>query len=353
MMLLCCHKNGLPKTGLGTLCTQIAATTLQFGKPYEELDFRRLSQGKPSLFQAGTHKSTRQISRDMKILCASGLVHRLVRSGKSNLYALAPERIVAFIKKMLAECKADESSYARYLHNMWTKKVAPYLHVLEKLGQKILAFAQVTGRNSKEIIAGIRTTAAQFMAVARKTVTATTQKVTEKVEAVVNGFYGSVINATPSKDEPTATKRNKFRTEPLFSKAGKPNGRGGLAWWEKLAQDHVSEHFVEKVTGKTIGQMKKYLTELRADGDRTDEQIVEHITTLMKCWQRPMGHGRDYNVPSKFGGTRTVQLIMYPDFDVFFNDRFPITRLLFATAVASEVQNTGGTEYRGVPLQDF
>lgn len=289
----------------------------------------------------------------MKTLCASGLVHRLARSGESILYGLAPERIVAFIQKMLAERKVDESNDARYLHSMWTEKVTPYLHVLEKLGQKILAFAQVTGRNSKEIIAGIRTIAAQFTEIARNTVTAVTQNVSKRVETVVNGPDESTTKATPRIDEPTASKRNKLRTEPLFNKAGKPNGRAGLAWWEKLAQDHVSEHFVEKVTGKTIGQMKKYLTELRADGDRTDEQIVEHITTLMKCWRRPMGHGRDYDVPSKFGGTRMIQLVMYPDFDLFFNDRFQITRLLFACARASEVQNTGGTEYKGVPLQEF
>lgn len=342
MMLLCCRENKLPKTGLGTLCTQIAATTLQFGKPYEELDFRRLSQGKPSLFQTGTGTCARQISRDMKTLCAAGLVHRLVRSGKSNLYALDPKRLSAFIQKILAEHKADESSNARHLRSMWADKAVPYLHVLEELSQKILAFSRVTGRNSKEIIEGIRSTAAQFMAIARKTATAVEKKVTEKVDVAVNAFYESTPSAMPDTDEPTNAQCNKWRAEPLFDRKGHGNGRAGLALWERYARDYAYPDFESPVTGVLIGKMRHYLEELRTGRDRTEEEVRAHIERVLKAWNIPNGYQREFKAPSKFGGERTCTVSIVPFFDAFYNERARITSLLFAFDPVLEVENQDG-----------
>lgn len=98
--------------------------------------------------------------------------------------------------------------------------------------------------------------------------------------------------------------------------------------------------------------MKKYLEELRAQ-DRTEEQISEYFKTLMKAWNRPMGRGREYDVPSKFGGTRKCLVCAVPDLEAFFNDRSPITRLLFASTVDSEVKHIGGKQEPTVMFGGF
>ena len=129
--------------------------------------------------------------------------------------------------------------------------------------------------------------------------------------------------------------------QPLFDQKGRGNGRAGLALWVKCARDHVDPVFESAMTGTLIGKMRHYLEELRA-GDRTDDQIREHISGILDRWLMPQGRLREYQVPSKFGGERTCTLTLAPDFDVFYNERVRITRLLFGFAPVSVVNHKGG-----------
>lgn len=335
-----CLEHGLKSIGQYEICSQIVRSTLLYGKPYEELEFRRLSQGKVQLMQSGTGTSERQISRDMSKLCSVGLVHRISRQGGSNILALNIDKLIDFIRRHLVKYEKCKGNDFVYMRELWKEKISPYEQHITQLARKVADFANVTANKTKAIIAELRSCAMRLAAMAEEKIVQPVQKA--KATAMA-GLEEMVAEAKASITATDVAKRDRRCGEPLFDRKGRGNGRAGLALWEKHARDYVTDLFHAKVTGKMIGQMKKYLEELRSEG-KTEEQISEHIMALMKSWRRPLGHGREYNVPSKFGGTRKCMLGMVPDFESFFNDRTQITRLLFANALASEVQNIGGNE---------
>lgn len=149
----------------------------------------------------------------------------------------------------------------------------------------------------------------------------------------VMGMLGS--NAKNAKEYAKKVSREKsvaLASQPFFKDDASPNPRAALEYWHKEVRD--SELYVtyfSDTTGKTLGQMKNWLNELRKSG-YDEKEIRRLIHEYIHRWAHVSEKNREMTAISKNGRPYRCRLSASPEFSFFYANRNNIASILMMTS---------------------
>ena len=326
---------GAGTSAINDVLRMIVESTFGWCKPFE---FLRTGDFGNSRQQNGCGSSTisaRTSRRILKLLLDAGYIVRFnAQLGNRMHYALNLEKVMPIVRDAI-NAKPAESTQYKDSRTKCAAILASKDYV--KLTAFIKTFAGEVYGGIKDFLAALPSLK-ERVAAALVTVKEIAVEVTEKiVETVKNAGGKAVANLSSNVRAAKAAARetsNRIETRRIERPrvAGQDmDARAALALWHKEVRD-TEEYsgYLADSTGKTCGQMGKWLKELRAD-DKTDDEIRFLIRQIVRKWQHVDERDKEFTRISQKGFPCKVRMNRTPNFRYFFANRTELQPILAQT----------------------
>ena len=298
--------HGVSPASLMTVLTIIGNASLGWKKPFEKLSWEELSHSREASGSMVTEISVRSVARTLKVLSREKLIVTFNQGlGYACFYGLHIINIFGRLYPFFSNRKWLSSKDA-VLISMWKRLSASPL--LLQVNNFIECFENKVFFNPSMFTNFI-----------------------SQSGGIGKMLGTNVRNAKEAASQIAAQKNCALAEQPFYKENGSPNPRAALEFWHKEVRDSelYSGYFAE-TTGKSIGQMKNWLNELRKTG-YAEEDIRKMIHDYTRKWYYVSDKDRDMTAISKKGKPYACRMTGVPDFSFFYANRNNISMILSQT----------------------